>query len=89
MKLIVIYGPPAAGKLTVAKELSKLTGFKVLHNHITIDLIDHFIGFDKRHRCCIYLNLVEINIRYQVVVRWVTVFGEYYRGMIADTRYYY
>ncbi|MDE1865493.1 MAG: AAA family ATPase [Candidatus Micrarchaeota archaeon] len=40
MKLVVIYGPPAVGKLTVARELSKLTGYKVLHNHLAIDLVE-------------------------------------------------
>ena len=40
MKLIVIYGPPAAGKLTVSKELSRITGYKVFHNHLAIDFID-------------------------------------------------
>lgn len=39
MKTIFIYGAPAAGKLTVAEELSKLTGFSVLHNHLINDLI--------------------------------------------------
>lgn len=38
MKLIVIYGPPAVGKLTVAQELRKLTGYKLFHNHLTADL---------------------------------------------------
>lgn len=38
MKLVLIYGPPAAGKLTVAKELAKQTGFRLFHNHLTIDL---------------------------------------------------
>ncbi len=38
MHLIFIYGPPAAGKLTVAKELSTLTEFPVFHNHLTFDL---------------------------------------------------
>jgi len=38
MKLVIIYGPPATGKLTVAKELSKITGYKVFHNHLTVDL---------------------------------------------------
>lgn len=37
MKLIVIHGPPAAGKLTVANEVARLTGFKVFHNHLSID----------------------------------------------------
>lgn len=37
MKLIIIHGPPAAGKLTVGSELSRLTGYKLFHNHLTID----------------------------------------------------
>jgi deoxyadenosine/deoxycytidine kinase len=40
MKLVVIYGPPGVGKLTVANELSKLTGHKILHNHLAIDLVE-------------------------------------------------
>ncbi|MHB0999021.1 MAG: shikimate kinase [Armatimonadota bacterium] len=37
MKLICIYGPPASGKLTVARELSSITGIKVFHNHLALD----------------------------------------------------
>ncbi len=39
MKVIFIYGPPAVGKLTVAKALADLTGFKLLHNHLTVDVV--------------------------------------------------
>ena len=39
MKLLFLYGPPAVGKLTVANEIAKLTGFKVFHNHLSIDAI--------------------------------------------------
>lgn len=35
MKLVVLYGPPAVGKLTVAQEVSRLTGIKLFHNHLT------------------------------------------------------
>jgi tRNA uridine 5-carbamoylmethylation protein Kti12 len=38
MKFIFIYGPPASGKLTIAKELSRLTEIPLFHNHITFDL---------------------------------------------------
>jgi hypothetical protein len=38
MKLVFLYGPPAVGKLTVAKELAAITGYKVFHNHLTFDL---------------------------------------------------
>jgi hypothetical protein len=39
MKLVYIYGPPAVGKLSVATELSKLTGYRLFHNHLTVDLL--------------------------------------------------
>ncbi len=42
MLLLVLYGPPAAGKLTVAKHLAEKTGFKLLHNHISIDVAEKF-----------------------------------------------
>lgn len=43
MKLLFLYGPPAAGKLTVAQELAKLTGFRIFHNHLTIELVKEVI----------------------------------------------
>ena len=45
MKLVIIYGPPAAGKLTVANELARRTGFKVFHNHLSIDCIRPVFDF--------------------------------------------
>jgi hypothetical protein len=38
MKLLVLYGPPAAGKLTVAREVAALTGWRLFHNHLTVNL---------------------------------------------------
>lgn len=38
MKLIFLYGPPAVGKVTVARELSRLTGWRLFHNHLTVNL---------------------------------------------------
>jgi len=37
MKLIILYGPPASGKLTVAKVLSARTTYPLLHNHLVAD----------------------------------------------------
>ena len=39
MRLVFLYGPPGAGKLTVARELVTLTGFKLFHNHLTVDAV--------------------------------------------------
>lgn len=36
---VVIYGPPASGKLTIAQQLSKVTKLKLFHNHLTVDLL--------------------------------------------------
>jgi len=48
MKLIIIHGPPAAGKLTVSKELAARTGFKVFHNHISIDCVKPVFEFGSQ-----------------------------------------
>ncbi len=37
--LVYLYGPPAVGKLTVATELQRLTGFRLFHNHLTVDAL--------------------------------------------------
>lgn len=48
MRLILIYGPPASGKLTIARELAKLTDYKVFHNHLTVDMADEVFAFGSR-----------------------------------------
>ncbi len=37
-RLLIIYGSEASGKLTIAKEVAKLTDLKLFHNHISIDV---------------------------------------------------
>jgi hypothetical protein len=39
LKLIFIYGLPATGKLTIAQQLSVMTGYQVFHNHLAVDLL--------------------------------------------------
>jgi hypothetical protein len=47
MKFIVIFGPPAVGKMTVGYELAKITGFRLFHNHMTIELILNFFDYEQ------------------------------------------
>jgi len=55
MDFVVIFGPPAVGKMTVGYELAKLTGMKVFHNHMTIDLILEFFPYGHEK----FYNLVS------------------------------
>jgi chloramphenicol 3-O-phosphotransferase len=45
MKLVFLHGAPAVGKLTVARELAALTGFRLFHNHLTVDLVSSLFPF--------------------------------------------
>jgi shikimate kinase len=45
MKLLVIYGPPSAGKLTVSNQVAARTDFRVFHNHLTSDLYKEVLEF--------------------------------------------
>lgn len=47
MKLILIFGPQAVGKMTVGQELEKGTGLKLFHNHMTLELLHPFFGFTE------------------------------------------
>jgi chloramphenicol 3-O-phosphotransferase len=45
MKLVFLHGAPAVGKLSVARELARLTGYKLFHNHLTVDLVSSLFAF--------------------------------------------
>ena len=62
MNLVLLYGPPAVGKLTIARELEKITGYKNFHNHLVIDLVSDIFGFDHPSR-----RPLEHQIRREIV----------------------
>jgi hypothetical protein len=45
MRLIFIHGPVASGKLTIARELATLTGFRLFHNHLVVDAVGAVFDF--------------------------------------------
>lgn len=47
-KLVVLFGPPAVGKMTVGRELEKLSGLKLFHNHMTIEVVLPFFEFGSK-----------------------------------------
>ncbi len=64
MKLILVYGPPAVGKLTVANELQKITGFRLFHNHLVSDLVESVISWESAvfgsEKAKLYLQMLEL-----------------------------
>jgi hypothetical protein len=43
--MVFIFGPAAVGKMTVGQELKKLTGYRLLFNHMVVDLVTEFFEF--------------------------------------------
>lgn len=60
-KAIFLYGPPAVGKLTVAKLISEKLGIKIFHNHCTVDMLKPFFDIEKD-------SFWEINRRLRMIV---------------------
>lgn len=47
MKFIIITGPQAVGKMTVGQELVKITNLKLLHNHMTIEILTKIFDYSR------------------------------------------
>ena len=45
MKLVIIFGSLAVGKMTVGQELAKITDLKLFHNHMTIEPVIEIFGY--------------------------------------------
>ena len=44
MKLVVIFGAGAVGKMTVGQELAKITDLRLFHNHMSLELVLEIFG---------------------------------------------
>lgn len=45
MNFVLIFGPSAVGKMTVGKALAAQTGYKLFHNHVSLELANRFFDF--------------------------------------------
>lgn len=48
MNLVFIYGPPGVGKLSVARELARATGYKLFDNHVSIACAESVFDFGTK-----------------------------------------
>ncbi len=48
--LCVLFGPPAVGKAAVGTELARQAGWRLFHNHLTVDPVAALLGWDHPRR---------------------------------------
>ncbi len=90
MKLVIIIGGGASGKMTVGQELCKITGLRLFHNHMTIDLVTKVFGYYDSEtiselRRTVFENFAKSD-NYGLVFTYIWDFssprdGEYIRGV--------
>ena len=82
MRLVVIIGPPAVGKATVGKALAEGYGFKLFHNHVSVDAVTQVFDWDtpgfgrlvKEFRRRVIEEAAAANI--DLIFTYVWAFGE-------------
>ncbi len=86
LKHIILYGPPAAGKLTVGAELARLTGFGLLHNHLSNNLVREVFpyGHPEMGRLVIKFRTELIEAAAKAKVEGLISTMVYARGTIDD-----
>ena len=86
MRIIVLCGLPGVGKLTVAKGLARLRGYRVFHNHLVFDAVEALFPFgseaftELRER--LWLELLSRAVRERVGDIIFTIAGD--KALRAD-----
>jgi len=67
MKLMLIVGSGAVGKMTVGQQVAKMTGLRLFHNHMSIELVLEVFGgrnakADKRIRQVIFEEFLNTDL---------------------------
>ncbi|RJX24703.1 MAG: shikimate kinase [Acholeplasma sp.] len=60
MKLIILIGPHAVGKMTVGQSLSQKTGIPLFHNHVSIELSTELLGLFNAKQMALSNALREV-----------------------------
>lgn len=62
MRLLLIIGPPAVGKMTVGREIAARSDFRLFHNHHTIEPLVEVFGYGSAP-----FNVLNIEFRRRVI----------------------
>ncbi len=81
MKLLTIIGPQAVGKMTVGQELAKITGMKLFHNHMTIEMVSPIFSYGSEegkrlvhsYRMQMFEEVVKSNLE-GLIFTWIWAF---------------
>jgi len=71
MRLVIIFGPAAVGKMSVGLELQRLTGLRLFHNHMSVDVALQFFPFGtpqfsrlvSAHRAQIFTEVADSDLQ--------------------------
>ena len=80
MKLVILIGNAAVGKMTVGQELMKITDLRLFHNHMTIEPIIEIFGYFNgraisRLRRVIFEEFAESNL-YGMIFTYMWAFDQ-------------
>ncbi len=80
MKLVLLFGPGAVGKMTVGQELAKLTSLRLFHNHMTIEPVIELFGqyngkVTERLRDVIFTEFAQTN-NYGMIFTFIWAFDQ-------------
>jgi cytidylate kinase len=76
--LLIVFGPPAVGKTSVALRIAERTDFKVLYNHLTIDLLLRFFDYgsppfetlNEQYRLLLLTEAARLNQDLVITLGW-------------------
>ncbi|MBV8087538.1 MAG: shikimate kinase [Chloroflexi bacterium] len=64
MDAFLLYGPPAVGKLTVGRELARLTGYRLFDNHHAYDFVRALFDFGTPEYAALSYEVRVLALRY-------------------------